>query len=187
MDKEKIERGTRLILEGIGEDLTREGLRNTPQRVAAMYKELCRGIDRDPGEVIEVFFEEAYDEMVVLKNIPFHSLCEHHLLPFIGTAGIVYVPKENRVVGASKLARSLEIASRKPQLQERLTAQVADALMKRIEPHGVLVKIEAEHLCMTMRGVRKPGSKMVTSAIRGIFRKERASREEALELLRDFH
>ncbi len=187
MDKEKIKEGTRLILEGIGEDLTREGIKNTPTRVASMYANLCRGVDKDPREVIEVFFQESYDEMVVLKNIPFHSLCEHHLLPFIGTAGIVYIPKENRIVGASKLARALELASRKPQLQERLTAQVADALMEKIEPHGVLVKIEAEHLCMTIRGVKKPGSRMVTSAIRGIFHKKRASREEALELLRDYH
>jgi GTP cyclohydrolase I len=176
-----------LILEGIGENLNREGIKDTPKRVASMFAELCAGIEKDPREAIEVFFQEAYDEMVVLKNIPFHSLCEHHLLPFIGTAGVVYIPMENRIVGASKLARALELASRKPQLQERLTDQVADALMEKIEPHGVLVKIEAEHLCMTIRGVQKPGSKMVTSAIRGIFRRERASREEALELLRDFH
>ncbi|MFQ5796849.1 MAG: GTP cyclohydrolase I FolE [Candidatus Bipolaricaulia bacterium] len=181
MDKQKIEAGARLILEGIGEDLEREGIRKTPRRVAEMYAELFKDIDRRPEEEIKtIFYEENYDEMVVLRNIPFHSICEHHLLPFIGRADIVYIPRENRIVGVSKLARVMQIAASRPQLQERLTAQVADALVERLDPYGVLVRIEAEHLCMTIRGIKKPGSQLVTSAIRGLFRTNQASRDEAL-------
>lgn len=183
MDKEKIAKGTRLILEGIGEDLQRPGLEETPERVARMMEEICSGIDSDPGKEVSTFFQEDYEEMVVLDDIPFHSLCEHHLLPILGEASIVYMPKDGRIVGASKLARALEIASSRPQIQERLTSQVADVLMEEIKPHGVLVKIRAEHLCMTIRGVKKPGSKMVTSAIRGKFTTDKAARDEALTLI----
>mgnify|MGYP006288461171 CR=1 FL=1 len=183
MDLDKIREGTRLILEGIGEDPERPGLAETPDRVARMYRELFNGIDRDPGNVVQTFFSEPYEEMVILRDIPFHSLCEHHLLPFIGTGSIVYMPKEGQIVGASKLARVLEVASSRPQIQERLTSQVANVVMERAKPHGVLVKLEAEHLCMTLRGVKKPGSTMVTSAIRGLFEKDKAARDEALSLI----
>jgi len=183
VDKDKIAEGTRLILEGIGEDLDRPGLKETPDRVARMMEELASGINRDPGKEVSTFFQEDYQEMVVLDDIPFHSLCEHHLLPIIGQGSIVYMPKNGRVVGASKLARALEVASSRPQIQERLTSQVADVLMEEIEPYGVLVKIRAEHLCMTIRGVEKPGSKMVTSAIRGKFKTDKAARDEALSLI----
>lgn len=183
MDKEKIVRGTELILEGIGEDPERPGLKDTPERVGRMMEELFSGIDEDPGQVVSTFFQEDYKEMVVLDGIPFQSLCEHHLLPILGEASIVYMPKDGRIVGASKLARALEVASSRPQIQERLTSQVADVLMEEIEPYGVLVKVRASHLCMTIRGVKKPGSKMVTSAIRGKFKTDKAARDEALSLI----
>ncbi|MCF7875674.1 GTP cyclohydrolase I FolE [Candidatus Bipolaricaulota bacterium] len=183
MDKEKIARGTKLILEGIGEDPDRPGLKETPNRVARMMEELSSGLHRDPGEEVSTFFQEDYQEMVVLNSIPFQSLCEHHLLPILGHGSIVYMPKDGRIVGASKLARALEVASSRPQIQERLTSQVADVLMDEIEPYGVLVKIRAEHLCMTIRGVKKPGSEMVTSAIRGKFKTDKAARDEALSLI----
>lgn len=183
MDQEKIARGTELILEGIGENPDRPGLKETPDRVARMMEELCSGINKDSGDVVSTFFQEDYQEMVVLDDIPFQSLCEHHLLPILGEASIVYMPKDGRVVGASKLARALEVASSRPQIQERLTSQVADVLMEEIEPYGVLVKIRASHLCMTIRGVKKPGSKMVTSAIRGKFKTDKAARDEALSLI----
>lgn len=184
MNLEKIEAGVRLVLEGLGrEHLSEEMWERTPKRVARMCAELCRGLGRRPEDEIELVFQEPYDEMVVLRHIPFHSLCEHHLLPFLGQASIVYVPKGGRIVGASKLARVLETAAARPQLQERLTSQIADALMERLQPHGVLVQIEAEHLCMTIRGVKKPGSVLVTSAIRGLFRTDGAARAEALSLI----
>ncbi|MBS3739806.1 GTP cyclohydrolase I FolE [Candidatus Bipolaricaulota bacterium] len=183
MDKKKIAKGTKLILEGIGEDPDRPGLKDTPNRVARMMAELCSGLNRYPGKEVSTFFQEDYQEMVVLDDIPFQSLCEHHLLPILGKASIVYMPKNGRIVGASKLARALEVASSRPQIQERLTSQVADVLMEKIEPYGVLVKIRAEHLCMTIRGVKKPGSKMVTSAIRGKFKTDKAARDEALTLI----
>jgi GTP cyclohydrolase I len=184
MDMEKLEEGVRLILEGLGrEHLSQEMWAHTPRRVAEALAELCRGLGKRPEDEIEVLFQEPYDEMVVLRDIPFHSLCEHHLLPFVGRASVVYLPKEGRIVGASKLARVLELAAARPQLQERLTSQVADALMEKLSPHGVLVHVEAEHLCMTIRGVKKPGSVLVTSAIRGIFRTDPAARAEALALI----
>ncbi|MGC9530181.1 MAG: GTP cyclohydrolase I FolE [Candidatus Bipolaricaulaceae bacterium] len=185
MDLDKIEAGVRLVLEGLGrEHLTSEMWSQTPRRVAQALEELCRGLGRRPEEEIEVLFQEPYDEMVVLRDIPFHSLCEHHLLPFVGRASVVYVPKGGRIAGASKLARVLELAAARPQLQERLTSQVADALMARLAPHGVLVHVEAEHLCMALRGVKKAGSMLVTSAIRGLFRTDGAARAEALALIR---
>lgn len=184
MDLEKIEQGMRQILAGIGTNhLTSEVIANTPRRVAGMFAEFFAEIDRDAMESLEVMFQEKYDQMVVIKDLPFFSICEHHFLPFIGEADIVYIPKGNRIVGASKLAHALDIAAGRPQLQERLTSQLADALMQRLDPYGVLVRIQATHLCMTLRGVKKPGSTMVTSAIRGLFRTNRASREEALALI----
>ena len=184
MDRERIENGMREILEGIGSEyLNPEVLAETPRRVAAMDEEFFAGIARDPGEVLEVVYKEDYEEMIVMKGIPFFSICEHHFLPFVGTADIVYIPREGRIVGASKLARALDIAASRPQLQERLTQQIADAIVNRLDPLGVLVRIEATHLCMTLRGAKKPGSKMVTSAIRGSFYKDQASREEALALI----
>jgi len=184
MNLEQIEQGMRQILQGIGtEYLCDEIIANTPRRVAQMYHEFFADIDQDPAETLEVLFQEDYDQMVVLKDIPFFSICEHHFLPFTGKADIVYAPKGNRIVGASKLARTLDIAAARPQLQERLTSQLADALMARLDPYGVLVRLRATHLCITLRGVKKPGSSMVTSAIRGVFRTNRASREEALALI----
>jgi GTP cyclohydrolase I len=184
MEIERIERGMREILEGIGrEHLNDEVLRNTPSRVAAMYSEFFAEASRAPEEALAVVYQEEYQEMIVMKDIPFFSICEHHFLPFVGNAAIVYVPKGGRIVGASKLARAVDIAASRPQLQERLTSQIADALVARLDPLGVLVRLEATHLCMTLRGVKKPGSKMVTSAIRGSFYKDQASRQEALALI----
>lgn len=183
MDKKKIAKAITMILEAIGEDTSREGLRKTPERVAEMYADIFSGIKKDPKEIIKIFKEEEHDEMIILKDIPFYSVCEHHLLPFLGKAHIAYLPRANRILGLSKLARIVEIYAKRPQLQERLTSQIADTLSKAVNPLGVLVIIEAEHLCTTMRGVQKPGSKMVTSAIRGIFRKNDSTRKEALELI----
>ncbi len=185
MDQKRIERGVREILAGIGEDrLNSDVLANTPRRVASMYAEFFAALDEDPADALGVVYQELYEEMIVMKDIPFFSICEHHLLPFIGKADVVYVPKDGRIVGASKLARVIDIAAGRPQLQERLTSQIADALMERLDPHGVLVRIEASHLCMTLRGVKKPGATMVTSAIRGRFYKDEAARAEALALIR---
>jgi GTP cyclohydrolase IA len=184
MDLERIENGMRQILEGIGhEHLNPEVLENTPGRVARMVAEFFDRIDDSPAQALEARFHEHYDQMVVARAIPFFSICEHHFLPFVGTADLVYIPKEDRIVGASKLARALDIAAARPQLQERLTSQLADALMQRLDPFGVLVRIEATHLCMTLRGAKKPGTTLVTSAIRGIFRTNEASRQEALSLI----
>ncbi len=185
MDMEKLEAGVRLVLEGLGKEyLPPEVWERTPRRVADMLAELCSGMGKAPEAQLGNTFEETYDEMIALKQIPFHSLCEHHLLPFVGRAGVVYVPKGGRVAGASKLARVVGVAAARPQLQERLTSQVADALMDRLKPHGLLVHVEAEHMCMTIRGVRTPGSRLVTSAIRGHLRTNAAAREEALALIR---
>lgn len=184
MDRERIERAIREMLAGIGEGrLNPEVLENTPRRMAAMYGEFFADIDTDPADALGVVYQEEYDEMIVMKDIPFFSICEHHFLPFVGTADVVYIPKDGRIVGASKLARVVDIAASRPQLQERLTSQVADALVGKIAPLGVLVRIQATHMCMTLRGVKKPGAKMVTSAIRGSFHKNQASREEALALI----
>ncbi len=183
-DMAKVERGVRLILEGIGEDLERSGLRETPGRVARMYEELTTGLRSDPSEVLQVIFEEDHDELVMVRDIPLASICEHHLLPFIGRAHVAYIPNERgQITGLSKLARLVDGLSKRPQVQERLTTQIADALMERLDPQGTLVVIEAEHLCMTMRGVRKPGSVTVTSAVRGVFRASMPTRMEALNLI----
>jgi GTP cyclohydrolase I len=183
MDKKKIKKAVKLMLEAIGEDLNREGLRDTPERVADMYEEIFAGMKQKPGDVIKVFHAEEHDEMVILKDIPFYSVCEHHMVPFFGMAHIAYIPKGNKLLGLSKLARIVDMFAKRLQLQERLTTQVADTIMKAINPMGVLVIAEAEHLCTTMRGVKKPGSRMVTSAIRGIFRKNESTRKEALSLI----
>jgi GTP cyclohydrolase I len=183
-DVAKVERGVRLILEGMGEDLERGGLRETPGRVARMYQEITAGLRSDPSEVLQVVFEEGHDEMVMVRDIPLASICEHHLLPFIGRAHVAYIPNERgQITGLSKLARLVDGLSKRPQVQERLNTQIADALVERLDPQGALVVIEAEHLCMTMRGVRKPGSVTVTSAVRGVFRASMPTRMEAMNLI----
>lgn len=185
IDKKKIEQGVKLILEGIGEDLKREGIKDTPARVASMYEEVFSGVGKNAGEVITVTFAENHDEMVLVKDIPLYSICEHHLMPFIGKAHVAYIPgKDGQITGISKLARVVDILSRRPQVQERLTTLVADNLMAALKPRGVMVIIEAEHLCMSMRGINKPGSITVTSAVRGIFKDNVASRQEMLSLVR---
>ncbi|MDI6893019.1 MAG: GTP cyclohydrolase I FolE [Bacillota bacterium] len=183
MDSSKIERAVRMILEAIGEDPAREGLRDTPRRVAAMYEEVLSGIGRDPGEELLVEFDERHEEMVLVKDIPFYSVCEHHLLPFFGRAHVAYIPK-GKITGLSKLARVVDVAARRLHVQERLTSSIADMIMGKLQPQGVVVVVEAEHLCMSMRGVNKPGALTVTSAVRGIFRRNPASRAEAFMLLR---
>ncbi len=182
IDPDAISRSVEEIIRAIGEDPGREGLAGTPLRIARMYEELFSGLRQDPKEVLATSFEEDHKEMVILKNIPFYSMCEHHFLPFHGKAHVGYVP-EGRVVGASKLARVVEILARRPQMQERLTSQVADSIMEGLYPDGVAVVVEAEHLCMTMRGVQKPGTIMVTSAIRGGFRRRAVTRAEFMALV----
>jgi GTP cyclohydrolase IA len=183
-DQDKVERAVRLLLEGIGEDLDRDGLRDTPIRVARMYEEITSGLREDPTQVLEAVFEEGHDEMVMIRDIPLASICEHHLLPFVGKAHVAYIPNEQgRLTGLSKLARLVEGLARRPQMQERLTAQIADAMVEHLEPRGALVVIEADHLCMSMRGVRKPGAITVTSAVRGSFRDSMSTRLEAMNLL----
>lgn len=185
MDRRLIEEGVRLILKGIGEDLERDGLKNTPSRVADMYEEVFSGVGKDPASELDSTFDENHDEIIIIKDIPFYSVCEHHLVPFAGKAHIAYVPnKDGRIIGLSKLVRVLEIAARRPQVQERLTTTVADAIMRKINPRGVMVIVEAEHLCMSMRGVKKPGTITITSAIRGLFRENPASRAEAMALIK---
>ena len=183
VDLARIERAVEEIIAAIGEDGAREGLRDTPARVARMYAELFDGLQVDPKDYLSVTFDASHEEMVILRDIPFYSICEHHFMPFHGIAAVGYIP-EGRVVGVSKLARLVEGYARRPQLQERLTGQVADAMMEVLQPDGVAVVIEAEHLCMTQRGVRKPGSRMVTSATRGLFRQNQPTRSEFLSLVR---
>ena len=184
MDKEKIKRAVRDILEAIGEDPDREGLKDTPDRVARMYEEIFCGIFQDPREHLKVTFpEESHEEMVIVKDIPFYSCCEHHLVPFFGKAHVVYIPKGGRLTGLSKLARVVETIAKRPQLQERIAKETADIIMEELRPYGVMVVIEAEHMCMIMRGVKKPGSKTVTSAVRGVFAKDIATRTEAMNLI----
>ncbi len=185
MDTKKIEQGVRLLLEGIGEDGSREGLKDTPKRVAAMYQEIFGGFDKDPSEVLQVTFGENFEEMVLVKDIPFYSVCEHHLMPFLGKAHVAYIPgADGRICGISKLARVVDVVSKRLQVQERLTTQIADTLTERLKPRGVMVVIEAEHLCMSMRGINKPGSVTVTSAVRGIFKTKLNSRQEMLALIK---
>lgn len=184
MDMQKIQDGVRLILEGIGEDVNREGLLKTPERVAKLYAECCAGLYGDPSQFFETTFDEDHEEMVLVRDIPFYSMCEHHLAPFFGKAHVAYVPSsDGRICGLSKLARLVDLFARRPQVQERLTSQIADTLIEQLDPQGVLVVLEAEHLCMNMRGVKKPGSRTTTSAVRGIFKKNQATRAEALSLI----
>jgi GTP cyclohydrolase I len=184
IDQAKIERAVRSMIEAIGEDPRREGLAGTPQRIAQMYAELFVGLYLDPREELTVGFEEGHREMVVLKDIPFYSMCEHHFLPFYGVAHVGYIPNtDGRVVGASKLARVVDVLARRPQLQERLTTQIADTILEALEPDGVAVIMQAEHLCLTMRGAKKPGSNVVTSATRGLFRTRAATRSEFMSLV----
>ncbi|MDP9341327.1 MAG: GTP cyclohydrolase I FolE [Actinomycetota bacterium] len=184
-DDEKIRRGVRLILEGIGEDPYREGVVETPRRVAGMYREVFGGMDGDPLAVLTVVKGAEHDEMIMVRDIPLYSMCEHHLVPFTGKAHVAYLPNEDgRITGLSKIARLVDLLSRRPQVQERLTTEIADALERSLEPKGVFVVIEAEHLCMTMRGVKKPGSVTVTSAVRGRFRSDARTRSEAMALIR---
>ena len=183
VDLERIQRAMRELILAVGEDPEREGLLGTPERVSRMYGELFEGLRTDPKELLSVGFEVGHDEMVILKDIPFYSICEHHFMPFHGVAAIGYIP-DGRVVGLSKLARLVDAYARRPQIQEQLTGQIADTLMEALHPDGVAVVIEAEHLCMTARGVKKPGSRMVTSATRGTFRKNDVTRAEFLSLVR---
>ncbi len=184
VDRARIEAAVVEILEAVGEDVERDGLRATPRRVADMYAEVFSGLGVDPADQLDVVFEAGHDEMIMVKDIALHSFCEHHLVPFIGQAHVAYIPNEKgQITGLSKLARLVDSLARRPQVQERLTTQIADVIDSALDPRGVLVVIEAEHLCMTMRGVRKPGSKTVTSAVRGQFRDSEASRLEAMNLI----
>ena len=174
----------RELLEAIGEDPNRDGIAGTPERVAAMYAELFSGLDQEPGDVLDVTFEADHDEMILVRKIPFHSLCEHHLVPMVGHAHVAYIPNaDGRITGLSKLARLVEGFAKRPQVQERITSQVADTLEKVLTPRGVLVVVEAEHLCMSMRGVNKPGAVTVTSAVRGLFREDGRTRSEAMAFI----
>jgi GTP cyclohydrolase I len=185
-DPDKVEDGVRLILEGIGEDPGRQGLKETPRRVAEMYREVFGGLHQDPDAVVDAVFDVGHDEMIMVRDIDVESLCEHHLLPFAGKAHVAYVPNEDgRITGLSKLARLVDVLAKRPQVQERLTTQIADVLERTLKPRGVFVVIEAEHLCMSMRGVKKPGSVTVTSSVRGVFRSDPRTRSEALGLIRD--
>ncbi|MBQ9945113.1 MAG: GTP cyclohydrolase I FolE [Clostridia bacterium] len=183
MDRERIKNAVREILIAIGEDPDREGLLETPDRVARMYEEVFRGLEEDPEQHLKIFTEEKNEEMVVVRDIPLYSMCEHHILPFVGKAHIAYIPGNGKVIGLSKLARIVDNFARRPQIQEKLTSQIADFLMEKLEPQGVAVVIEAEHLCMTMRGARAAGSKTTTSALRGSMRSDARTRAEALSLI----
>ncbi len=183
VDKAKIEEAFKLIIEAIGEDPAREGLLETPRRVARMYEEIFSGLNAEPRDFLNVSFTEYHDELVLVKDIPIYSMCEHHFLPFYGLAHIAYIPRGGKVVGISKLARVIETYARRPQLQERLTSQAADCIFETLTPMGVAVIIQAEHMCMTMRGVKKPGSLTVTSAVRGIFETRPQTRAELFSLI----
>lgn len=182
MDRAKIEAGVRLILEGVGEDLTREGLVDTPRRVADMWIELFSGLEADPIQLLKVYSTKNQDEMILVKDVFFYSICEHHLLPFFGKAHLAYIPEDDRITGFSSLVRVVEVLSRRPQLQERLTTDIADTLLRVLRPKGVLVVLQAEQMCLTMRGVKKPGTVTLTSAMRGIMRQE-ATRLEAFSMI----
>jgi GTP cyclohydrolase I len=184
-DRAKIEAGVRQILEGIGEDPERGGLRETPSRVARMYEEIFAGIDFDASQIVTVVEGADFDEMIMVRDIPLYSSCEHHLIPFVGKAHVAYIPnKSQQITGLSKIARVVDMLSKKPQVQERLTTEIAESIERALSPRGVFVVIEAEHLCMTMRGVKKPGSVTVTSAVRGLFRTDARTRQEAMDHIR---
>lgn len=182
-NRKKIEEAVRIILTAIGEDLDRDGLRDTPRRIASMYEEIFAGINRDPLKELKTYKAKNEDEMIIIKNIPFYSVCEHHLLPFFGKAHVVYIPKNNRITGFSSMVRVIDVMAKRPLVQERLTHEIADFFMKHLKPMGVLVVIEAEHLCLSMIGVKKPGTLTVTSAIRGVM-KSAATRAEAFSLIK---
>ncbi|RBW70287.1 GTP cyclohydrolase I FolE [Bacillus taeanensis] len=184
INHEKIQEAVKMIIEAIGDDPNREGLLDTPKRVARMYEEVFRGLNEDPKEHFQTIFGEDHEELVLVKDIPFYSMCEHHLVPFFGKAHVAYIPKGGKVTGLSKLARAVEAVSRRPQLQERITSTIADSLVETLKPHGVMVVVEAEHMCMTMRGVKKPGSKTITSAVRGVLEKDASARAEVLSLIK---
>lgn len=184
MDIKKIKKGVRLLLEGIGDDPERPGLSSTPQRVALMFQELFSGLESSIDNILVPIEGESHDEMVMLKDIFFYSICEHHLLPFFGKAHIAYIPEKGRIVGIGELAKALDVLAKRPQVQERLTAQLADLIMERLKPKGAMVIVDAEHLCLSMRGIKKPGARTVTSAVRGIFRSKQTTREEMLELIK---
>lgn len=183
VDQERVRRAVRELLLAIGEDPERPGLLETPDRVARMYDEIFAGLHQDVRNSVKVFDEADHDEMILVGDIPFYSMCEHHLLPFIGKAHVVYIPQNGKILGLSKIARVVDMMSRKPQLQERLTSQIADVIVETVAPMGVAVVVEAEHLCMTMRGIKKPGSVTVTSALRGLCKKDARSRSEAMALI----
>ncbi|MFH1128707.1 MAG: GTP cyclohydrolase I FolE [Candidatus Omnitrophota bacterium] len=184
MDKKKIEKAIKEILVAIGENPKRKDLLDTPRRVAEMYEEIFSGIKQNPEAELEVILDQKHHEIVLLKGIPLYSICEHHLLPFLGKAHIAYIPKQGRVTGLSKLARVVDILAKRPQVQERLTTQIAEIIMSKLKPEGCMVVIEAEHLCMSMRGVKKAGALTVTSAVRGIFKENEKTRSEALSLIK---
>jgi GTP cyclohydrolase I len=183
MDKKKIQKAVRMILEAVGEDVKRDGLRDTPRRVADFYEEIFAGLSQNPEGQLKLYSAPNQDEMIIAKDIFFHSLCEHHLLPFFGKAHIAYVPTGNKITGFSRLVRVIEVLARRPQLQERLTAEIADVLTKVLKPKGVLVILEAEQMCLTMRGLKKPGSVTITSAMRGTLKKD-SLRKEAFALIK---
>jgi GTP cyclohydrolase IA len=184
MDLKKIEKGVRLILEGIGDNPERAGLRETPERVARMYQEIFSGIETPTEELLKTIEGESHDEMVLLKDIPFYSVCEHHLIPFIGKAHVAYIPSAGKIVGLSELVKAVEVLAKRLQVQERLTTQLADMIMAKLKPKGAMVIIDAEHLCISMRGMKKPGTRTVTSAVRGIFRSKQSTRDELLDLIK---
>lgn len=183
MDKKKIEEAIKTIIKEIDPDPDRSDLSRTPERVAKMYEEIFAGAFTDVDEVLQVLLSEQHDEIVLVKDIPVYSMCEHHMLPFYGKAHVAYIPKDNRITGLSKLARIIDVLARRLQVQERLTASIANIVMKKLKPYGVIVVMEAEHLCMIMRGVKKPGSYTITSAVRGVFKKNEKTRAEALSLI----
>lgn len=180
VDLDKIEKAVAMILEAVGEDTEREGLRDTPKRVARMYAEVFSGLSEDPKEYFQTVFHEGHEELVLVKDIPFYSMCEHHLVPFFGKAHIAYIPRDGVVTGLSKLARAVETVAKRPQLQERITSTLADSLMETLNPHGVYVMVEAEHLCMTMRGIKKPGAQTVTAVSRGLLETDDVKRSEVI-------
>lgn len=186
VNRTQIEEAVRLILEAVGEDPNREGLLDTPKRVAKMYEEVFSGLNQDPKEYFETIFSEDHEELVLVKDIPFYSVCEHHLVPFFGKAHIAYYPRNGKVAGLSKLARAVEAVSKRPQLQERITTVVANSIFEKLDPHGVMVVVEAEHMCMTMRGVKKPGAKTLTISTRGIFVENHHLRSEVLSLIKEW-
>ncbi|MGT2832885.1 GTP cyclohydrolase I FolE [Streptococcus halotolerans] len=185
MNQKKAEAAVYQLLEAIGENPNREGLLDTPKRVAKMYAEMFSGLKEDPKDQFTAVFSEGHEEMILVKDIPFYSMCEHHLVPFYGVAHVAYLPSDGRVTGLSKLARAVEVAARRPQLQERLTAQVANALEEAMNPRGVFVMVEAEHMCMTMRGIKKPGSKTVTTVARGLYQEDGAARREVMAMIKE--